>query len=63
MKGAASMQPYSICVGPDQLVYVCDKSSKCLSVLKTNGEFVTSFGQFSDPQDIVVDDDGFVKLM
>ena len=33
-----------------------------MSVLKTSGEFVTSFGQFSDPQGIVVDDDGFVNV-
>ena len=30
-----------------------------MSVFKTSGEFVTSFGQFSDPVGIVIDDDGF----
>ena len=63
-KGAASKQlqyPTGICVGSDQLVYVCDKN-ECVSVFKTSGEFVTSFGQFSDPAGIVIDDDGFVYV-
>ena len=30
--------------------------------LKTNGEFVTSFGQFSSPAGIVIDDDGIVYV-
>ena len=33
-----------------------------MSVFKTGGEFVTSFGQFSDPGGIVIDDDGFVYV-
>ena len=33
-----------------------------MSVFKTSGEFVTSFGQFSDPRGIVIDDDGFVYV-
>ena len=64
-KGAASEQlnyPCGICVGSDQLVYVCDKRSKCVSVFKTSGEFVTSFGQFSCPVGIVIDNDGFVYV-
>ena len=32
-----------------------------MSVFKTSGEFVT-FGQFSYPVGIVIDDDGFVYL-
>ena len=63
-KGAASEQikfPSGICVG-SEFVYVCDKGNKCVSVFKTSGEFVTSFGQFSVPGGIVVDDDGFVYV-
>ena len=52
--------PYGICVGSDQLVYVCENGNNCVSVFKTSGEFVTSFGQFSCPIGIVIDDDGFV---
>ena len=33
-----------------------------MSVFKTSGEFVTSFGQLSDPGGIVIDDDGFVYV-
>ena len=64
-KGAASKQlnyPCGICVGSDQLVHVCDSENKCVSVFKTSGEFVTSFGQFSYPAGIVIDDDGFVYV-
>ena len=64
-KGAASEQlncPYGICVGSDQLLYVCDDGNKCVSVFKTSGEFVTSFGQFSHPTGIVINDDGFVYV-
>ena len=64
-KGAASEQlkfPTGICVGSDQLVYVCNNGNKCVSVFKTSGEFVTSFGQFSYPAGIVIDDDGFVYV-
>ena len=63
--GADSKQlafPCGICVGSDQLVYVCDTGNKCMSVFKTSGEFVTSFGQFSSPAGIVIDDDGFVYV-
>ena len=62
-KGAASKHlnlPCSICVGLDQFVYVCENKNKCVSVFKTSGEFVTSFGQFSDPAGIVINDDGFL---
>ena len=59
MKG---VEPYGICVGSDQLVYVCDNGDNCVSVFQTSGEFVTSFGQFSNPRGIVVDDDGFVYV-
>ena len=44
----------------DQFVYVCEYGNKCLSVFKTSGEFVTSFGKFGFPAGIVIDDDGFV---
>ena len=50
------------CVGPEQFVYVCDNKNKCVSVFNTSGEFVTSFGQFSSPAGIVIDDDGFVYV-
>ena len=33
-----------------------------MSVFKTSGEFVTSFGQFITPVGIVIDDDGFVYV-
>ena len=33
-----------------------------MSVFKKSGEFVTSFGQFSNPVGIIVDDDGFVHV-
>ena len=33
-----------------------------MSVFKTSGEFVTSFGQFTTPIGIVMDDDGFVYV-
>ena len=64
-KGAASKYlylPCGICVGPDQFVYVCDNKNNCVSVLTTSGEFVTSFGQFTKPIGIVIDDDGFVYV-
>ena len=64
-KSAASEQlkfPCGICVGSDQFVYVCDCNNNCVSVFKTSGEFVTSFGQFSGPRGIVIDDDGFVYV-
>ena len=64
-KGVASEQlkfPLGICVGSDQLVYVCDRGNECVSVFKTSGEFVTSFGQFSWPAGIVIDDDAFVYV-
>ena len=62
-KGAASEQlnfPCGISVSSDQFVYVCE--NKCVSVFKTSGEFVTSFGQFSSPADIVIDDNSFVYV-
>ena len=62
MKGTAFKRPYSICVSSDQFVYVCDTGKNCVSVFKTSGEFVTSFGQFSCPVGIVVDEDGFVYV-
>ena len=63
-KGAASklLKPCGISVSSDQFVYVCDNGNKCVSVFKTSGEFVTSFGQFSSPTGILVDDDGFVYV-
>ena len=64
-KGTASKQidhPYGISVDVDQFVYVCEKGNKCVSVFKTSGEFVTSFGQFSNPATIVIDEDGFVYV-
>jgi len=36
--------PCGICVGSDDFVYVCDNENMCVSVFKTSGEFVTSFG-------------------
>ena len=33
-----------------------------MSVFKTSGEFVTSFGQFNTPIAIAIDDDGFVYV-
>ena len=56
MKG---VKPNGICVGSDQLAYVSDTGNNCVSVFKTSGEFVT-FGQFSSPRGIVIDEDGFV---
>ena len=44
----------------DQFVYVCDCGNKCVSVFKTSGEFVTSFGQISCPVGIALD--GFVHV-
>ena len=64
-KGSASEQlkfPTGICVSSDQLVYVSDRRNSCVSMFKTSGEFVTSFGQFSDPVGIVIDEDGFVHV-
>ena len=44
-------------------LFMCvDNKNKCVSVFKTSGEFVTSFGQFSNPNGIVIDDDGFVYV-
>ena len=63
-KGSTSEQiniPCGISVSPDQFVYVCDENN-CVSVFKTSGEFVTSFGQFIDPRGIAIDDDGFVYV-
>ena len=61
-KGAASklLKPCGIFISSDQFVYVCDRGNKCVSVFKTSGEFVTTFGQFSNPAGIVIGDDGFV---
>ena len=61
-KGASNQlrSPRGICVDSDQFVYVCEYGNKCLSVFKTSGEFVTSFGKFGFPAGIVIDDDGFV---
>ena len=61
-KGAASklLKPCGIFISSDQFVYVCDRGNKCVSVFKTSGELVTTFGQFSNPAGIVIDDDGFV---
>ena len=53
---------WGICVDSDQFVYVCDHGNKCVSVFKTSGEFVTSFGQVIFPAGIVIDDDGFVYV-
>ena len=63
-KDAASKLKYprGICVSSDLFVYVCEKENKCVSVFKTSGEFVTSFGQFSSPAGIVIDDDSFVYV-
>ena len=62
-KGASEQlrRPYGICVDFDQFVYVCE-DDKCVSVFKTSGEFVTSFGESIDPTGIVIDDDGFVYV-
>ena len=64
-KGAASERlsaPHGVCVD-DQFVYVCDKGNKCVSVFKTSGEFVTSFGQFTRPDPVgIALDDGFVHV-
>ena len=54
--------PCGISISSDQLVYVCDNKNKCVSVFRTNGEFVTSFGQFTTPIGIVMDDYGFVYV-
>ena len=53
-KDAASKLKYprGICVSSDEFVYVCEKENKCVSVFRTSGEFVTSFGQFSSPAGI-----------
>ena len=63
-KGASKRlsSPYGVCVDYDQFVYVCEFGKKCVSVFKTSGEFVTSFGQFTNPASIVIDDDGFVYV-
>ena len=64
-KSTASEQlrnPRGVCVGSDQFVYISDNGNKCVSVFKTSGEFVISFGQVSDPAGIVIDDDGFVYV-
>ena len=64
-KGAASKEltfPHGICVSSDQFIYVCDVVNECVSVFKTSGEFVTSFGQFSKCDGIIIDDDGFVYV-
>ena len=56
-KGAASERlsfPRGVCVD-DQFVYVCDCGNKCVSVFKTSGEYVTSFGQFSCPVGIALE--------
>ena len=36
--------------------------NKCVSVFKTSGGFVTSFGQFSECEGIVIDHDDFVYV-
>lgn len=63
-KSTASKQldcPYGISVDADQFVCVCEKGNKCVSVLKTSGEFVTSL--VSNPATIVIAcDDGFVYV-
>ncbi len=44
------------------LIYVTDRGNKRISVFKTTGEFVTTFGEgrLSDPYCIAIDDDGLV---
>ena len=59
-RGAASKQLHFPRGIADELVYVCDKGNECVSVFRPSGEFVTSFGRFSYPAGIVIDDDGFV---
>ena len=64
-KGADSKQldrPHGIFISSDQFVYVCERGNKCVSVFKTSGEFVTSFGHFSSPSALLIDDDGFVYV-
>ena len=60
-KGASKQLscPHGICVD-DQFVYISERWNKCVSVFKTSGEFVISFGQFGDPAGIAINDDGFV---
>ena len=43
-------------------VYMCDFGNNCVSVFKTSGEFVTSFGRFSWPGGNVIEDNGFVYV-
>ena len=62
-KGTASEPlsgPRGVCID-DQFVYVCEYGNSCVSVFKTSGEFVTSFGQISCPAGIALDD-GFVHV-
>jgi len=61
-KVATSNFPVGICIGSDQFVYICNCWNKCISVFMTSGEFITSFGQFNNPADIVIDDDGFIYV-
>ncbi len=44
------------------LIYVTDRGNKRISVFKTTGEFVTTFGEgrLFDPYCIAIDDDGLV---
>jgi len=64
-KGASEQlsRPFGICVDFDQFVYVCDYGNNCVSVFKTSGEFVTSFGEISRPAGIAIDEDSFVYVV
>ncbi len=46
------------------LIYVTDADNKRISVFKTTGDFVTTFGaeKLVNPEGMAIDDDGFVYV-
>ena len=45
-----------------EFIYVTEWNTRCVSVFKPDGEFVTCFGEFQRPSGIAVDMDGFVYV-
>ena len=55
--------PVGICYDEhNNFVFVSETGAGCISVFKTSGEFVASFGELNYPTGVAVDKDGFVYV-